>query len=354
MITAETKLSLPRTPLENFNLFQDQSLDTLEASSTDWFTPCRLLSAHRVRAHSRASAYATALGPIRLVYAQSTGTELVVEYKQQEPNFLIMFAVDGTSSIHVGHETAICAGQQATVISPGMIPQIQLSEQYAQLHLRIDRTALERHLEKMLGMAVIRPIRFNMSMDLRKPAVASWIQTIQLLVQDLGTSSGLSTAAADLHPWSDFLMTGLLLSQPHNYSAMFSRPPEHNYRPPALKRALELIDKDPSSSTSIDQMSALVGVSSRTLQREFREYLGVTPSEYVQWVRLCRTHDDLTSGNGETVTEIAHRWGFTHVSRFSAAYRNRYGQLPSDALQTSKRDTTPLHDLKINFPQGLR
>lgn len=339
MITAENKLSLPRTPLQNFNLFQDKNVDILEASSTDWFTSCRLLTPDEMRQHSRTSVYAADLGAVKLVYAQSSGTELVVEYKHQEPNFVIMFAVEGTSNIHVDHEQTLCAGHYATVISPEMIPRLQLSANYAQLHLRIERVALERHLENMLGTAVIRPLRFQMKMDLRQPTVASWMRTIQLLVQDLGSSPGLSNAVAGLHPWSDFLMTGLLLAQPHNYSEMLSQTREAKYRPPSLKRALVLIEMNPAAQLTIDRLSAAVGVSSRTLQREFREYLEITPREYVQWVRLRKAHEDLLAGNGTTVTEIALRWGFSHISRFSAAYRNRYGQLPSETLRlSSQRD----------------
>jgi AraC-like DNA-binding protein len=28
------------------------------------------------------------------------------------------------------------------------------------------------------------------------------------------------------------------------------------------------------------------------------------------------------------VASIAHRWGFTHLSRFAAAYKKRYGESP--------------------------
>lgn len=333
MINSELKLALPKTPLENFSLFQDEDVDTLESTSDDWFSACRLLTTQSVREHSRTSAYATQLGPVKLVYAESFGTELIVEYKKQEPNIVIMFAIGGVSRVQVGHDHALCADHHAAVISPDMIPRLQLSEQYSQLHLRIDRVALERHLENMIGVPIIRPIRFKMSMDLQQPAIASWMQTIQLLVQDLHGTSGLSTIASDLDPWSDFLMTGLLLAQPHNYTHLLSRPKEQRYQPPSLKRAIELIQRDPSAPLSVDDLSAVARVSNRTIQREFREYLGATPSEYLQWTRLQGAHEDLLSQQGETVTEIALRWGFTHTSRFSAIYRSRYGQLPSETLR---------------------
>jgi AraC-like DNA-binding protein len=45
-------------------------------------------------------------------------------------------------------------------------------------------------------------------------------------------------------------------------------------------------------------------------------------------------HDELTD-NGDShssVSNVAHRWGFVHLGRFSSAYRRRYGELPSQTL----------------------
>lgn len=354
MITTENKLFLPQIPLKNFKLFEDKNIDILEATSTDWFTPCRILTASEVGERNKTSLYAADLGPIKLVFAHGSGSELDVLYTQKEENFIIMFPVVGASKISVGDEKNAYVAEHGAIISPTMRPRIQLSAHYSQLHLRIDRAALERHLERMLGVAVIRPVQFQMSIDLKKPAMTSWIQTIQLLVKDLGTSSGLSASAVGVQPWSDLLMTGLLLAQPHNYSSHLAQTMKNQYRPPSLKRALDFINTDPSHRLTLSQISSVAGVSIRTLQREFRDYVGVTPGEYIQWIRLCRAHDDLTSGNGNTVTEIALRWGFSHVSRFSAAYRKRYGQLPSKTLQDSHlQHDTMAHNGKTDSPASF-
>jgi transcriptional regulator GlxA family with amidase domain len=73
----------------------------------------------------------------------------------------------------------------------------------------------------------------------------------------------------------------------------------------------------------------------RALQRNFREYVGASPQEYVRRVRLGRAHDDLAAGVGGTVAEIAFRWGFTHLSRFASAYQDRYGVAPSGTLRAA-------------------
>lgn len=73
----------------------------------------------------------------------------------------------------------------------------------------------------------------------------------------------------------------------------------------------------------------------RTLQRGFREQLGVTPREYLNDVRLQRVRDELRAHRPEhaTVGEIASRWGFPHPGRFSVIYRQRFGESPSATLR---------------------
>jgi AraC-like DNA-binding protein len=34
-----------------------------------------------------------------------------------------------------------------------------------------------------------------------------------------------------------------------------------------------------------------------------------------------------------SVAEVAARWGFSHLGRFAAAYRKRYGESPSHTLR---------------------
>jgi AraC-like DNA-binding protein len=44
--------------------------------------------------------------------------------------------------------------------------------------------------------------------------------------------------------------------------------------------------------------------------------------------RLDAAHRCLRQG-GQTVTEVAYAHGFEHLGRFSAYYRERFGELPS-------------------------
>lgn len=78
-------------------------------------------------------------------------------------------------------------------------------------------------------------------------------------------------------------------------------------------------------------------VSRRTLQDSFQSVLGLRPLHYLHALRLDGAHRQLRAGEpGLMVKEVAERWGFWHLSRFGQAYRETFGELPSETLQRAQ------------------
>ncbi|MEW2585363.1 AraC family transcriptional regulator [Streptomyces virginiae] len=104
-----------------------------------------------------------------------------------------------------------------------------------------------------------------------------------------------------------------------------------------VRRAVAFIESDPAAEIGLADAAAAAGVTPRALQYAFRRHLGTTPMAYLRRVRLAQAHADLVAADParETVTAIAHRWGFHHQGRFAAAYRDAYGLCPRDALAGS-------------------
>ncbi len=73
----------------------------------------------------------------------------------------------------------------------------------------------------------------------------------------------------------------------------------------------------------------------RTLFHTFRKCLGIGPHTYFQRVRLHELRDMLmTASPSETsVTFLATEAGFNHLGRLSIAYREFFGEYPSDTLR---------------------
>ncbi|MCU0869592.1 MAG: helix-turn-helix domain-containing protein [Burkholderiales bacterium] len=101
-----------------------------------------------------------------------------------------------------------------------------------------------------------------------------------------------------------------------------------------VERARAQIAARPDAPMTVAELCAEVGVSRRTLQYSFQQVLGVNPVQYLRAVRLNGVRRALKAAGGSArIGDIAARWGFWHLSQFSADYRRMFGELPSDTVR---------------------
>lgn len=85
---------------------------------------------------------------------------------------------------------------------------------------------------------------------------------------------------------------------------------------------------------TIVDICKLIGVSERTLQYAFRSYVDMPPNVYLRLRRLNRVRAILRASDPQstTVTTVAMRFGFLHLSRFAQEYRQLFNESPSKTL----------------------
>ncbi|MFO1303834.1 MAG: helix-turn-helix domain-containing protein [Burkholderiales bacterium] len=85
----------------------------------------------------------------------------------------------------------------------------------------------------------------------------------------------------------------------------------------------------------VSDLCKAAAVSERTLENAFREVLGLSPVAYLTRLRLHRVREALlqSAPGTTTVTREASNWGFWHFGEFSRAYRDCFGERPSDTLR---------------------
>ena len=100
-----------------------------------------------------------------------------------------------------------------------------------------------------------------------------------------------------------------------------------------LRDTMKLVEDDPNDMLDLQSMSKATGLGERSLQRIFQTEYGLCPQEWLRIERLKRVRADLLDPHKNTsVTRIATRWGFFHLSRFSQYYRELFGEKPSETL----------------------
>jgi AraC-like DNA-binding protein len=88
------------------------------------------------------------------------------------------------------------------------------------------------------------------------------------------------------------------------------------------------------ASVYVTDLCKAAGVSERTLEYAFKAILGMTPMAYLTRLRLHRVRQALLAAppGSTTVSAEALRWGFWHFGEFSRAYKECFGELPSESL----------------------
>ncbi|PPF77521.1 AraC family transcriptional regulator [Subtercola sp. Z020] len=101
-----------------------------------------------------------------------------------------------------------------------------------------------------------------------------------------------------------------------------------------LRLALEYVHANADQPLNTADIAVAAGMHIRSLQELMSRHLGCTPSTYLREVRLDRVRQDLLSADPATtrVADVARRWGFGHLGRFSSSYTARFSEYPKDTL----------------------
>jgi len=113
----------------------------------------------------------------------------------------------------------------------------------------------------------------------------------------------------------------------------------HDHR--LFKEATDLIDANIAETLQIGALCSELGTNWRSLERAFTRLAGVTPKRYVQLARLAKARRLLMQPHKahHSVSRIADSCGIVHLGRFSQAYQDCFGELPSETLRRSQLGT---------------
>ncbi len=103
---------------------------------------------------------------------------------------------------------------------------------------------------------------------------------------------------------------------------------------PKLIEAVTLMESNIEEPIRLKELSHYIGISTRQLERLFRENLDSTPTKYYMDLRL-QIARNLLVNTSKSITHIAQATGFISQSHFSQCYRSSYGISPTTQRQQS-------------------
>ncbi|WP_214369905.1 AraC family transcriptional regulator [Pseudonocardia sp. H11422] len=297
------------------------------------YFPHRLTVLHD-RRRFRMSLTAAGLGPVAIGVLGYAG-EVRLETGELETSYEVNVPLTGRVRTWTGSERVLACPDTAAVYRPDGCTTLHGWSGGGELvGLKIDRRALETELADLLDTPVRGPIALSPALDVGHGAGRQWWALARSLLALVGDPDGPLARPLVARPLAHAVIAGLLHAVDHPYRAALAAAPA-NPPPAAIQQAVDLLESEPQTPFTVVEIARGVGLSARSLQEGFARHVGVPPMTYLRQVRLRRAHADLVAADPARcgVAEVAARWGFTHLGRFAAAYRQRYGTSPSETLR---------------------
>jgi AraC-like DNA-binding protein len=267
-------------------------------------------------------------GPAAAAYARVPGSD-----------YLVTFPLHGQLEASVASRPIVCNPLCAVVLSYPPLPSdpIRSEEGCSRINVTITGEAMRRQLATLLGRPLVEPLIFAPELPLSQSYGRRLVWYLRVAIADFDSADALPWDTRTTTQFEQVMLTGLLLSQPSNYSAAL----ENTAKPAAprdIKRALDYLEGHLEVPVTIADLVVASQVPGHTLFEHFHDFKGTSPMRYLREARFERARRALLAAEPEeSITTIATNWGFTHLGRFAVEYRRRFGEAPSDTLRRERR-----------------
>lgn len=321
-------------PLDRFRLFESTDLDEARTFVARTFCDHRLAVTRRGRdldaCHNHVRGSQLSLNYIRY------GADVAIEPGELGSFYLIQMPIAGGATIRHGRRELAATPERASVLNPDRHTAMRWHEGCEKLLIQVDRAALGRLVETLSGHSLAAPVRFDPEIDFDRPELARWRARVWALFAAAGDGRAFRPGASPFQRLlEEELLSAFVAHQPGNAQHFLKRDGD-KARPRHVLRALDYIRANLDEPIGLADLAEAAGVTGRTLQLAFRECFGLSPLAVVRRERLKQVQFALLNREPDaSIGDIAARWGFSHLGRFSALYRAEFGCLPSE--------TKPLH-----------
>lgn len=317
----------------HYTVYQSSSLDEARARANERFYPLRLDQVGRQGRFAMVM-HVGRLGPLTVADVRY-GADVTIDCGELTSAYHVNVPLSGYLESRYGRHDVTATPTCAALYGPhGDTVLKRWSLDCRQLCIKIERGALERELEELLGRAIRGPITIAPTMDLQGGAARSWLSLALLFASEIRRDDGLARQPLAAASLAHSLIAGLLVAADHAYHDELVAP-QLPCRPPVVQRAIEIIECCADEPLTVAELARRTHVSVRALQEGFQRYVQMSPMAYLRTVRLRRAHEELERSHPSetTVALVASGWGFAHLSRFAATYRATYGVPPSQTLR---------------------
>jgi len=315
-------------PLENYPIFVSSDLDEVIDIVTSSYC------SHKLRLRDQkmvmnARHHKISLAQSSLNYLQY-GAEVYVNPGEFEDFFMLEFPLSGNVKLSYGQEQFVNTPGKAVMLSPGKPISSIWSSECSEIMFKLNKKTLENHLANLLGRSLRKNLYFEPEINLNTGFGNTLTEFVGYLLRQADLNSPLFDSSILVKELEKSFMTMVLTCLPNNYSDYLEQT-DSKVLPHYVYNAKKYIDDNLKEDITPAKVIEVCKLPCRSVYEGFQKYLGMTPLNYIKNRRLEKIHNELKAySTKSSITEVAMKWGYRHLGRFSGEYYKRYGEKPSE------------------------
>ena len=317
-------------PLDRFPLIRTDEVDEMREAIGRFYGDVRLTVGSDSRGF-RAHGNHLQLNSIGVSYA-SYGAMVHHYYPSLTDHYTIPLAAAGAGWGSTGGRGFEIDRHRSVIGAPGQPGELRVGPDFEELSIQFEAAAVQKTLAGLIGADVNGSLSFDPVLDLGKPENRLWLRLLRFLIaeaESLDTDLSV-TALAEIE---QALIVMFLKANRHNFSAVLGGT-HRDAAPRQVRIAEAYIEAHWDQPITVEVLTALTGVSARSIFDSFRKSRGYSPMAFLKQVRLRHARRILIASEpGTTVANVAFACGFGNLGNFAKDYRAAFGELPSQTLR---------------------
>jgi AraC-like DNA-binding protein len=255
-----------------------------------------------------------------------------------QPDFVygVFCPFEGHLTLQIDHsqETLHLSPAKAAIFTPAQSLSITSSSQGQGMLLCLNRASVNQVLTKLLEAPCNTLLTFQSELELTTAFGRSFRQELLCLWEE---ASRPTSEFVNMTLLEKIIIASLLQGHPHSCSqALWSD--EMTLLQRYVRNAQEFILANADQPLTLGDVATMVGVSGRLLEKAFARHCCCSPMQFLKQARLQRVREDLCNASPQTtITNIMMRYGFLQGGKFARAYREMFGELPSETLKHHRK-----------------
>ena len=297
----------------------------------------RLFSPHRLEIRGDPQALDVELNQVALrdvsIHVLRYGTAVTIDPGRRGDFYMVQLPIGGCAELHSGTRQVAIGPGVLSVLNPQTPTLMHWSGDCAMILLQVPREVVQRRMPMLRSH---QAPSFALASSRRDPGVAAWWSVAEDMVSNLDRHAAqwLSHPAAAA-AMEEFLLSAFTsLLQPVDVEALTDPSGRTDQR--CLKRAKDYIHANLDQALMLDDIARRACVCPRTLEITFKRHESMSPLAYARNARIQAVHQALERGQVLSVTDVALSYGFNHMGRFAAQYRQQFGCSPSETLRQAR------------------